>query len=157
MKYIVWILCVWVLSLPLQAQSYNDVVEQAMDCVKKDSLVQAERLFRQALKMEPDNARNALLFSNLGTVQKRMGKTDEAIESYTLALNIIPYSTTMLLNRAALYLEKDLTQKAYLDYCNVIDLLPRIWKPVFFVPIFTCSVVNIKKHVWTTMWYWNRM
>lgn len=125
MKYIVWILCVWVLSLPLQAQSYNDVVEQAMDCVKKDSLVQAECLFRQALKMEPDNARNALLFSNLGTVQKRMGKTDEAIESYTLALNIIPYSTTMLLNRAALYLEKDLTQKAYLDYCNVIDLLPK--------------------------------
>ena len=125
MKYIVWILCVWVLSLPLQAQSYNDVVEQAMDCVKKDSLVQAERLFRQALKMEPDNARNALLFSNLGTVQKRMGKTDEAIESYTLALNIIPYSTTMLLNRAALYLEKDLMQKAYLDYCNVIDLLPK--------------------------------
>lgn len=38
MKYIVWILCVWVLSLPLQAQSYNDVVEQAMDCVKRTVL-----------------------------------------------------------------------------------------------------------------------
>ena len=31
----------------------------------------------------------------------------------------------MLLNRAALYLEKDLIQKAYLDCCNVIDLLPK--------------------------------
>ena len=52
MKYIVCILCVWVLSLPLQAQSYNDVVEQAMDCVKRNSLVQAERLFRLGTEME---------------------------------------------------------------------------------------------------------
>ena len=52
MKYIVCILCVWVLSLPLQAQSYNDVVEQAMDCVKKDSLVQAERLKHKIANME---------------------------------------------------------------------------------------------------------
>ncbi len=126
MKYLVLILCSIFSSVcALQAQSYNEIVEQAMGCVKKDSLVQAEQLFRKALKLEPNNARNALLFSNLGTVQKRLGKTDEAIESYTLALNIIPYSTAMLLNRAALYLEKDLLQKAYLDYCNVIDLVPK--------------------------------
>lgn len=108
----------------LQAQTYNEIVEKAMDCVKRDSLVQAEILFRQALKMDPNNARNALLFSNLGTVQKRLGKRDDAIQSYTMALNIIPYSTAMLLNRAALYLEENLTDKAYIDYCNVIDLLP---------------------------------
>ncbi|WP_072541800.1 tetratricopeptide repeat protein [Bacteroides mediterraneensis] len=126
MKYLVLILCSIFSSVcVLQAQSYNEIVEQAMECVKKDSLVQAEQLFRKALKLEPNNARNALLFSNLGTVQKRLGKTDEAIESYSLALNIIPYSTAMLLNRAALYLEKDLLQKAYLDYCNVIDLVPK--------------------------------
>ena len=108
----------------LSAQTYNEVVEEAMACVKKDSLLQAESLFRKALKMDPSNARNALLFSNLGTVQKRLGKTEEAIQSYTMALNIIPYSTSMLLNRAALYLEENLTDKAYIDYCNVIDLLP---------------------------------
>lgn len=126
MKSIVLILCsLFSAVFSLQAQSYNEVVERAMNSVKSDSLVLAEQLFKKALKMEPNNARNALLFSNLGTVQKRLGKTDEAIESYTLALNIIPYSTTMLLNRAALYLEKDLLQKAYLDYCNVIDLLPK--------------------------------
>lgn len=125
MKYWVLFLCYMLGTIhPLWSQSYNEVVERAMGCVKMDSLAQAEVLFRQALKLDPNNARNALLFSNLGTVQKRLGKVDEAIESYTLALNIIPYSTTILLNRAALYLEKDLLQKAYLDYCNVIDLLP---------------------------------
>lgn len=109
----------------LYAQSsYTEVVEQAMEYTRKDSLLQAEELFRKALKMDPKNPRNALLFSNLGTVQKRMGKTDEAIESYSLALNITPYATAILLNRAALYMEQGLLDKAYLDYCNVIDLIP---------------------------------
>lgn len=112
------------LSLSISAQTYHDVIEKAMACTMKDSLVQAELLFQKALKMDPVNARNALLFSNLGTVQKRMGKTDDAIQSYTMALNITPYATSILLNRAALYLDKGLNDKAYIDYCNVIDLLP---------------------------------
>ena len=108
----------------MQAQTYHDLIEQAMDYTQKDSLVQAEQLFKQALKMDAANARNALLFSNLGTIQKRMNKIDEAIESYTMALNITPYATSILLNRAALFLDKGLKDKAYIDYCNVIDLLP---------------------------------
>lgn len=111
-------------SLSAYGQTYNELVEKAMRCTQKDSLQQAEQLYRKALKLDPSNARNALLFSNLGTVQKRMGKTDDALQSYTLALNIIPYSTAILLNRAAIYMEKGLLDKAYLDYCNVIDLLP---------------------------------
>lgn len=105
-------------------QTYNEIVDRAMKCALCDSLVQAEQLFRQALKMDPNNARNALLFSNLGTVLKRMGRTDEAIEAYTMALNITPYSTAMLLNRGTLYLDKRLDSKAYVDFCNVIDLIP---------------------------------
>lgn len=113
------------LCLKGMSQSYNELVERAMTYTFKDSLQQAEHLFKQALKVDPANARNALVFSNLGTIQKRMGKTDEALESYTLALNITPYSSAMLLNRAALYMDKNLTDKAYLDYCKVIDLLPK--------------------------------
>ena len=55
-----------------------------------------------------------MLFSNLGTVQHRLGKIDKAIESYTLGLNLAPYSVTILLNRAALYLEKNLYEEALL-------------------------------------------
>ena len=106
-------------------QEYKDLVEKAMDYTRKDSLQQAEQLYQQALKLDPKNARNALLFSNLGTVQRRMGKIDDALQSYTLALNIIPYSTAILLNRATIYMEKGMLDKAYLDYCNVIDLLPK--------------------------------
>ena len=107
--------------------------------------------------MEPGNARNALLFSNLGTVQKRMGKTDEAIESYTMALNITPYSTAMLLNRASLYLDKGLTDKAYLDYCNVIDLLPENQEARMFRAYIYMQRRQYTEAVLTIMRCWQRM
>ncbi len=124
MRRLIIIACVCLCSFGLYAQNYNELVEEAMACAQKDSLARAEQLFREALKLDPKNARNALLFSNLGTVLKRQGKADEAIEAYTMALNITPYATAILLNRAALYLDKGLLEKAYIDYCNVIDLIP---------------------------------
>lgn len=122
MKRIVYIMAICCSFLRLSAQTYDDLIARAMDAVEKDSLYQAENWFKEALKLEPANMRNALLFSNLGTVQRRMGKNKEALESYSLALNLTPYSITMLLNRASLYLEMDYLDKAYVDYCNVIDM-----------------------------------
>lgn len=106
----------------LSAQTYDELITSAMTAIEKDSLYQAEGYLKKALQLEPANMRNALLFSNLGTVQRRMGKNKEALESYSLALNLTPYSITMLLNRASLYLDMDYLDKAYVDYCNVIDL-----------------------------------
>ena len=126
MKKLIWLIFLAaLLALPTFAQDrYSELVEKAMEYTKLDSLVQAEELYREALKLDPNNARNALLFSNLGTVLNRQGRREEAIEAYTFALNITPYSTAMLLNRAALYLDSGLFDKAYIDYCNVIDLIP---------------------------------
>ena len=122
MKRIVYILLLCCSCFQLSAQTYDELITRAMDAVEKDSLYQAEQLFKEALRLEPSNMWNALLFSNLGTIQRRMGKNDDAVESYSLALNLTPYSVTMLLNRASLYLEMDYLDKAYVDYCNVIDL-----------------------------------
>ena len=122
MKRIVYIIILCLGSLQLSAQTYDELITRAMDAVEKDSLRQAESLFKEALRLEPANMRNALLFSNLGTIQRRMGKNKEALESYSLALNSTPHSIPMLLNRASLYLEMERLDKAYLDYCNVIDL-----------------------------------
>ena len=122
MKKVVYIILLCCSCLQLSAQTYDELITRAMDAVEKDSLYQAEGLFKQALQLEPANIRNALLLSNLGTVQRRMGKNKDALESYSLALNLTPYSITMLLNRASLYLEMDYLDKAYVDYCDVIDL-----------------------------------
>ena len=112
----------WMVCLHLSAQTYDELITRAMNAIERDSLFQAEAWFKKALQLDPANMRNALLLSNLGTVQRRMGKDKEALESYSLALNLTPYSVTMLLNRASLYLELDYLDKAYVDYCNVIDL-----------------------------------
>ena len=122
MRRLFYILALFISCLQLSAQTYDELITRAMDAVEKDSLHQAEGLFKEALKLDPANMRNALLFSNLGTVQRRMGKNKEALESYSLALNLTPYSVTMLLNRASLYLELNYLDKAYTDYCNVIDM-----------------------------------
>lgn len=44
------------------AQTYQQLSERAIECIEKDSLPQAEELLLQALKLEPKNAKNALLF-----------------------------------------------------------------------------------------------
>lgn len=111
-----------ILSFSLSAQDYHDLAARAFDAAQHDSLEKAEILYKQALEKEPTNIRNSMLFSNLGTVQQRMGKIDEAIESYSLGLNLAPQSVKILLNRASLYLQKDLLDKAYIDYCNVLDV-----------------------------------
>ncbi|KAA6349691.1 Beta-barrel assembly-enhancing protease [termite gut metagenome] len=107
---------------PITAQTYQQLAEQALQYIEKDSLKQAEELFHQALKLEPANPHNALIFSNIGTLQRRMQRFDEAIESYTYALNLAPYSTPILLNRAAVYLEQGLSNRAYIDYCQTLDI-----------------------------------
>lgn len=108
----------------LRAQTYDELVTDAMAAVATDSLERAEALFRRALAVDPGSARNALLFANLGTVQRRMGRTDEALESYTLSLNIAPRSVVTLLDRASLYLEQNLLGRAYVDYSTVLDVEP---------------------------------
>ena len=122
MKRIKLILIAVFACFQLSAQTYDELITRAMNAVESDSLYQAETWFKKALQLEPANMRNALLFSNLGTIQRRMGKNKEALESYSLALNLTPYSITMLLNRASMYLDMDYLDKAYVDYCNVIDL-----------------------------------
>ncbi len=107
--------------LPAVAQTYQELSEQSVECIQADSLVRAEELIKQALQLEPKNAHNALLFSNLGLVQRRLGRIDDAIESYTFALNKAPRAVPILLDRAALYLERGEINRAYVDYCQVLD------------------------------------
>lgn len=104
------------------SQTYHELSEQALEWAAKDSLKRAEDTFRQALKLEPANPHNALIFSNIGSLQRQMGKYELAIESFTLALNIAPRMVTILLNRADTYMETGMANRAYVDYCEVLDL-----------------------------------
>ena len=86
------IILILFLSFPvaLCAQTYQQLSEKAIEYIEMDSLSKAEELLLQALKLEPKNAKNAMLFSNLGLVQRRLGEYDKALESYSFALNFAP-------------------------------------------------------------------
>lgn len=107
---------------PAFSQTYEELSERAVTAMEQDSLTQAERYIRQALKLEPANPHNALLFSNLGIIQRRRQQYEQALESYTLALNIAPRAVPVLLNRAALYLEMGKEDLARIDYSLVLDM-----------------------------------
>ena len=72
------------------SQTYQELSERAVAATEQDSLSLAEKYIEQALKMEPANPHNAMLFSNLGTIQRRQHRYEQALDSYTLALNIAP-------------------------------------------------------------------
>lgn len=107
---------------PAFSQTYEELGNRAVDAIGRDSLALAEEYILQALKLEPANPHNALLFSNLGTIQRRCGEYEKALESYTFALNVAPRAVPILLNRAALYLEQGKNDLAQADYSLALDM-----------------------------------
>ena len=63
-----------------------------------------------------------MVLSNIATLQRYQGKLSEAVKNYSLALDMTPHAVTLLLNRAALYVEMDSVQRAIDDYERVCEL-----------------------------------
>lgn len=121
-KLIYLIVCLSAGCMPVFSQTYQELCDRAVTCTEQDSLLQAEDYIRQALKLEPANPHNALLFSNLGTIQRHQQQYEQALESYNFALNIAPRTVPILLNRAAIYMELGRNNLAQADYSLVLDL-----------------------------------
>lgn len=121
-KLILSFLACGAMALPAFSQTYQELSERAVAATEQDSLTKAVEYIQQALKLEPANPHNALLFSNLGTIQRRQRDYEQALESYTLALNIAPRAVPILLNRAALYLELGKDDLARIDYSLILDI-----------------------------------
>jgi tetratricopeptide (TPR) repeat protein len=103
------------------AQTYEELIEKSYDCVEAGNLPEAEASLIEAMRLEPASPANYALLTNLGTVQRRLGKKEEAILSYTAALSRQPANSVIRESRASLYLETGETEKALNDY-NLILL-----------------------------------
>lgn len=121
-KLIFLVVCLVSGGMPVFSQTYQELCDRAVTYTEQDSLPQAEDYIRRALKLEPANPHNALLFSNLGTIQRRQRQYEQALESYNFALNIAPRAVPILLNRAAIYMELGRNNLAQADYSLVLDL-----------------------------------
>jgi len=101
---------------------YFRCIDSAQVYMDSHDWPQAEQWLRQAVAMDPSNPNNSLLLSNIATIQRYQGHLDDAVKNYSLALDMTPHAVTLLLNRAALYVQMDSLQRAIDDYERVRQL-----------------------------------
>ena len=104
----------------LNAQTYNDWIDKSFEALEKDSFPQAEEYLKKALRIEPASPLNYMLLANLGTVQRQLGKFEDALISYNSALMVSPKSLPLLDSRASLYAELEQWDKAEEDYTTIL-------------------------------------
>lgn len=123
-KFYVFIAFIMLTISTVNAQSYEDLINSAMDYIEKDNYVSAEQSLLAALRLEPTNPSNTLLIVNLASVQRKLKKYDEALVNYNAAITKYPYEPVLLHSRAALYCEMDSLQDALKDYNIILSFKP---------------------------------
>ena len=101
---------------------YFQYVDSAQTYIYSHDWPIAEQWLLKAFKADPDNPSNSMILSNIATLQRYQGKLADAVKNYSLALDMTPHAVTLLLNRAALYVEMDSEQRAIDDYERVCEL-----------------------------------
>ena len=101
---------------------YFQYIDSAQTYIYSHDWPAAEQWLLKAFMTDPDNPGNSMVLSNIATLQRYQGKLAEAVKNYTLALDMTPHAVTLLLNRAALYVEMDSVQRAIDDYERVCEL-----------------------------------
>jgi Tetratricopeptide repeat. len=106
-------------SLYSFAQNYEEFIEKSYDYLENDNLPAAEESLRAAMRLEPANPYNYALLSNLGTIQRRQEKYEDAMISYQSAFSRRPQDITLLGNIASLYATIGEADKA-IDHYNIL-------------------------------------
>ncbi len=107
-------------QVPETGQGRAVLIRSAFEALAADSLSEAERLFRQALVEAPQAAGNELVYEQLAAIQERMGREQEALESYGTAIGLAPTNLNLQLSRASLYMKMEQYDRARADYDAVL-------------------------------------
>ena len=108
----------------LSSQTFEELVIKSYELSDSNKLPEAEAHLVAAMRLEPANKLNYALLTNLGTIQRRQGKLEDALISYSAALAQQPANELILLNRSKLYTEMGETEKAISDYNILIYNYP---------------------------------
>ncbi|MDE7349500.1 MAG: hypothetical protein K2N25_00390, partial [Muribaculaceae bacterium] len=84
---------------------YLALADSARYHIGKEEWGEAARCTREALRLEPGNASNAMLFSNLGLAAGMEGKFGEAMECFEIALSRAPKSIPVLTSKAKIQIK----------------------------------------------------
>lgn len=104
--------------------TYEEWITASFYALDENNNAQAEQCLKNAMKLEPANPQNGLLFVNLGTIQRNQQKYQDAEISYTCAISLLEENTVAFSTRASLYAEMEEYQKAIDDYSVIIGRNP---------------------------------
>lgn len=95
--------------------TYVALADSADHYIKHERWADAGRVIVEALKHEPANPSNYLLWNNLGIVRMETGDYEGAVQAYDIGLASAPKSTQLLSNRARTLLKFNHTDEALAD------------------------------------------
>lgn len=79
---------------------YLQLADSAQYYISKEQWDESARCIRDALRLEPANVGNVMLFSNLGLASGMAGKYGEAMQCFDIALQRAPNNTHILSSKA---------------------------------------------------------
>ena len=102
---------------------YLELADSARYYIAKENWSEAARCTRDALRLEPANPGNPMLFSNLGLAAGMEGKIGEAMQCFEIALSRAPKSLPVLTSKAKIQIRASDTEGAMetLDTILAID------------------------------------
>lgn len=117
------LLFVFVIVISVNSQSKKQLLDKAMVCWSKDDYESAEQLIKKAIEISPNDSEDLyLLYTNLGTAQRRNDKKKAALESYDIAHKLKPNSVYILNNRASLRYQLTDYQGGLDDYAHSLAI-----------------------------------
>jgi tetratricopeptide (TPR) repeat protein len=107
-------------SVFLRAQQGQEWLDLSFAYIDGNKLDSAEYALKKYLENDPGGQLNPFVLNNLATIQRRLGKWDAALLSYTAALGTYPKNTVFLASRAALFAEMGKPANAIADYTALL-------------------------------------
>lgn len=101
---------------------YMREVDEADKALNGENWAAAETHLLNALRAEPANPLNTMLFSNLGVARHRMGNDSLALEVLNIAAERAPQSVKVLSNRAMVLYSMKRIDEAYKDYGRILEV-----------------------------------
>ncbi len=86
-------------------QRYLQLTDSAQYFIGKEQWSEAARCTREALRLDPGNVGNVMLFNNLGLAAGMEGKIGEAMQCFDIALSRAPKSIPVMTSKAKIQLK----------------------------------------------------
>ena len=110
------------------SQSIQERQQKVNECFRSGDFKCAEKELKGIIRRQKKSPNLGRLYSDLGTIQRRLGKNKDAIKSYNKAIELSPERVVFLTNRATLHMQMNNFEKGSKDFERAISLDPNNYR-----------------------------